>query len=1489
MTARSDSALDRFHPLVARWFTEEVGEPTPVQKEAWRQIAEDRHCVISAPTGTGKTLAAFLTSIDALVKGRSGRVLYVSPLKALNNDIERNLRRPLEALQRRFGEAGEPFPRIRVGVRSGDTDQSERRKLVTDPPEIFVTTPESLNLMLSSKSGLRGLEGFGLVILDEIHAVLSSKRGIYLMSAVERLVPICGEFQRVALSATVRPMERVAEIVGAFELHERGGEFSYRKRHVELVETASEKRYELTVAHPETESSPSGLPAPSGTPSSPGTPAPADMREEWWNLIVERLSERIEANRSTLIFANSRRMVEKLTRMLNDRGGEPVYAHHGSLSREIRRVVEERLKSGELRAIVATSSLELGIDIGTIDEVILVQAPFSVASAVQRIGRAGHGVGAVSKATFLPIHSRDLVESAVLARSVIAGAVEELSPPEAPLDLLAQIVLSSCLLKPVTLDELHRRLRCVYAYRDLERATLELVVEMLAGKYADSRIRELRPRLDYDRARGTIHARKNAPMLLYMAGGVIPDRGYFTLRISDTGAKIGELDEEFVWERSLGEAFPFGNRAWRITGITNNEVLVAPAERSNTVIPFWRAEELNRSFEYSQRIAVFLEETERVLADGRDLAPHLVETAYMEAGAAAALEEYLKRQRAHSSATLPHRHHVLIERYRDPHNSADAMQIVLHTLWGSKVNKPFAITVSAAWHEAYGYPLEHFANNDAVLFNLPHEQDAEALFRLLDGKDLSRLLRSSIEGSGLFGAHFRENAQRALLLPRKSFKERMPLWLNRLRAKKLLQATADREDFPVTLETWRECMQSEFDIPRLESLLDEIRRGEILTTSVSSDSPSPFADSIVWRQTNQRMYEDDSAESQLKTALSDELLEEILRSPHLRPELPRSLCETLRRKLHRLEPGYAPDTPEELLDWITERLYIPWAEWQELLAAMAATGVESPDAVVDAIRDRLAFVCATAERSPAAGREEPDGVLARENEGLIAALTPSGDADADEAIEPPVDRFLKQWLDYYPPQPLDRVASLLGLAPRALAAALDRLTENGELIVDRFTEGAETEEVCGRENLERLLRMRRAAARPDVEPLEASDFQLFLATHQGLANPGASLEDLEQRLELLFGYPARAALWESDLLPSRLSPYYPSWLDQAMGESDLVWVGCGKKRITFAFEEDLELIGPPEAAQTSIGELLSRSGRTSFLDLARAEGVRSDEASEALWQAVWQGRATNDGMEALRRGVQTDFRAERVAHQDVAGTGRRGRSRGRGGYQRWKSTRPMSGNWFAPEWPEPPDDPLEESELIKDRVRLVAARYGVLFRELLSRELAPLQWRSLFRTLRLMELSGELIAAHFVSGITGLQFVTPSTLRELSEPARTDAIYWMNAADPASLCGVDFEGNDLPLPRRLPTTHLVFHGSRLVLVSQRSGGELRFHVGAEAPSIQKYLSLFSNLLSRQQSPLKRIRTATINGEDARESKYADALRAFGFVADGPQLTLYRAY
>lgn len=1454
-----NTAVGRFHPLIRRWFAGRYGVPTPAQSAAWPSIASGEHVLVTAPTGSGKTLAAFLWSIDRMLSGAWSagctRVLYVSPLKALNNDIRRNLTAPLEELAALFAAEGAPFPSIRALTRSGDTPAEERRRMLRRPPEVLITTPESLNILLTSKSGRSGLDGVRAVILDEIHAVAGTRRGVHLMTAVERLVPLAGEFQRIALSATVRPIDTVASFVGGFRLIESPAGDRYEPRSVRAVSPESPKRFDVRVCFPD-------------------NARERATDDTWWPVLTADFKKVIAAGRSTLFFTNSRRTAEKLARLINENEPAPVaYPHHGSLSRELRLEVERRLKEGALRAIVATSSLELGIDIGELESVVLVQTPFALSSAIQRIGRSGHGVGETSRGLIYPTHGRDFVFAAVAARAVMERDIEPVRPVENPLDVLAQVILSMCCAEEWNVDRLYARIRTAWPYRDLPRRHFDLVIEMLAGRYAGTRLRELAPRLSVDRTDNTARGRSGAAMLVYLSGGTIPDRGYFDLRVQETRARIGELDEEFVWERRVGESFALGAQVWRIQRITHNDVEVVAVGAAPGIIPFWRAEEQHRDFHFASRIALFLEEAERRLGE-KDFEDQLATRHCMEASAARELTDFLALQRIATGAPLPHRRHLLIEHIDEPLNIQERKQVLLHTMWGGRVNQPLAHALAAAWEERYGHRIEVMANNECVMLLAPRTFTRRELLDLLPPGRIEELLRIGLERTGFFGARFRENAGRALLLPRGGFGKRLPLWLNRLRSKKLLDAVMDFEDFPILLETWRTCLRDEFDIPALKLLLDEVREGEIAVTEVTTAKASPFAEGLIWQQTNDYMYRDDTPDPGARSRLGEDLLREVAASEGLRPEIPPALAAALEAKLRRTAPGYAPAAPRDLLETLKERLVVPLAEWRELLDAASRDHGLDAAAAEDYIRKKIRRIV-----MPGAATES---VCALESMPLLSALSgPASDMSAEETGTDPAG-LLSQWLSFYGPVSPSFVGEVLGLTEERLEHLLAELGEEGRVVAGRLTEGSDSIELCDRDNMERLLRMLRRSRKAVFRALPPDRLGLFLAAWQGLASRGSRIEDMRNRLESLFGWPAPAAAWEEYILPARLDPYHTMWLDGLMQTSDLCWAGCGPKKITFCFESERALfVESPGGIEEALALIPSARGRYSFMECARHSGIPTGELTDRLWELAWMGIAANDGFHVVRSGALHGFSPFSRESDDPRGA--------RAAFHRWESTRPMAGNWYMIDGGAGERDALEEEELRRDRVRALLRRYGVVFRELLERELPPLRWGVLFRTLRLMELSGEILAGQFFEGVPGPQFASHEAFAMLNEELPDDAVYWMNAADPASLCGVKLEALKGALPPRLTATSLSFHGSRPVLVARKNCAALEIAAPPDSPHLFRHLELFKALLGRQFNAPHSVRVETINGAQAASSEYAGAFREFGFVPNYRALELRRRY
>ncbi len=1488
--------LSLFHPVIARWFQDRIGIPTDIQNQTWQQVSTGGHVLITAPTGSGKTLAAFLWAINQLVTQKIGTgftsVLYISPLRALNNDIQRNLLRPLEELKSRFIQEGLNFPSISVETRSGDTSQAERARMLRHPPEILITTPESLNLLVSSTGGRINLKNLSCVILDEVHAVLGTKRGVYLMTAVERLVPLSGEFQRISLSATIRSPETAAQFIGGYRITGDPANPGYTARTVPVVRSQIIRQYYIKVRFPEAEI--------------------LESKSPEWEQLVGELKNGIQQNHTTLLFANGRRLCERLALAINEDEEPPLaYVHHGSLSREIRAEVEKKLREGELKSVVATNSLELGIDIGALDEVILIQPPPSVSSAIQRVGRAGHQVGQICKGTIFPVNPHDLLEAAVLAPLILSQDMEAINPIICPLDVLAQVIVSMVGLEKWDIDNLYAQVTASFSYRTLSREQFDLVLNMLAGRYADSQIRDLKPQISIDRLDNTVAAKKGALLSVYTSGGVIPDRGYFHLRHQESGALIGELDEEFVWEARLGQIFALGAQNWRIERITHNDVFVLPGNPSIMAAPFWKGEENHRDFHFSELIGNFLETANGQL-DDTDFLNSLEQDHFMEKPAAAGLVAYLKSQKEATGSDLPHRHHILIEFVMAGTGGAVENQLILHTMWGNRVNRPFAMALDAAWEDKYGQRLETYTSNDCIVFQVPDEANASEVLSLVTSNQVETLLRKRLESSGFFGARFRECAGRALLLPRGRAGQRMPLWMNRLRSQKLLSAMFRYDDFPILLEAWRTCLVDEFDMASLRQVLAELESGLITWSVVHTKHPSPMAQHLTWRQTNEYMYMTDELTSSAASRLRDDLIRHVVLTPELRPAVTPGLIAQFQEKRQRLAPGYSPDEPRDLVDWVKERLLIPEAEWTALLQAVQRDHALDTGELLADVADKLVII-------------QPPGtphqlITARENLSRIAlgiygsvdlpiqSLLPSAtlpptlftendlpESEHDELLT----TLLGEWLRYYGPLTTAAVSTNLGVRRDELALAVEDLLESQSLIAGSLVAGDEQEYICDSENFEILLRLARRTAVPSFEARDFRYLPLFLAHYQELGNGQGGVENLFRCLEHLRCLPLNAEFWESEILPARLAGYSPSWLDSVMQEGSLRWMGGEKKTVAFGLEEELPLLqvnngntaakGAPEKKKNAEETPLfpDTLGHYDFSALMQITGKGAGELADLLWAGVWQGRITNDTYAALRKGIMTRFEAPRITAAPVHGR-RPGQRSGRLGFSRWKGSLPFAGNWFLlPEVP-PAEDLIEAEEQMKERVRLLLDRYGILFRELTEHEAPPFRWSRVFRALRLMELSGEVLSGYFFRDLPGPQFISPRAFQILQGRLPVKKIFWLNAIDPASLSGLPLEAVKGELPRRMPGNHIVYQGTRLVIVSQQNGRTLVIKAPPDDPNLAEYYGFLRHLLSRQFQPLRRINIDTINGEAAIDSPYLDSLKtSFDVMSHNEGLIIYR--
>ena len=1220
----------------------------------------------------------------------------------------------------------------------------------------------------------------------------------------------------------------------------------------EIIDSAVEKKLTLQIRFPEE------------------ARRAAENGEPIWEPLAQVFRAIIHRNRSTLFFANSRRLAEKVVHRINDEGPAPLaYSHHGSLAREVRLEVERRLKAGELRAIVATNSLEMGIDIGALDEVVLLQSPPSIASTLQRIGRSGHRVGETARGTLFPTHAKDLLEGAVLSEAVTSRDIEPLVPMRHALDLLAQLIVALSADRCWPLDQLYGLLTRSAAYRALPREQFDLVVDMLAGRYAGSRIRTLKARVTVDRVNGTVQANRGAVMAYYSSGGTIPDRGYFQLRHAESGATIGELDEEFVWEASLGQVLTMGAQNWQIVRITHNDVLVRPASSTNMAPPFWRAEPRNRSFHFSERIGEFLAIAEDALRLGQ---PEALEARLATLGldrcASEELLNYLTRQRTHTRAPLPHRHHLLVEQihtgpggYR---TSYGEQMLVLHTGWGGRVNRPIALALKGAWREHFDGEPEIVADDDSIVIQQVTLPPPEQVLTLVTPDRLKPLLRSTLEGSGFFGARFRECAGRALVLSKAHFKERLPLWMSRLQAKKLMTAVKTYADFPVLLESWRTCLEDEFDLPAAEQVLDELQRGEVAWSFVQSATPSPFAANITWSQINRYMYADDTPERDNASGLSEALINQAIADPALRPTIRAEVVAAFEAKRQRTAPGYEPGDAEAWAEWISERVLLPEQEWPEPVP-------EHPLLHLIHFADQRWLV----HRDQLLPLSQCDPAI------VPAEAVPAAPAPAHPGVlrdERAAAQLLSEFLSFYGPRTADEIHALV---PHLPTAWLHRWLEGDELVSGELIADVSAVQYCDTENFEILLRFQRAADRPVFTPRPVAELPGFLATWQGFGtrleedDPFAVLDVLER----LRGYAAPVAVWLRDLLAARCSGS-GELLDRALAETDLRWWGSGKERISMGYPEDLALLGtaPPDPATASAADHGNRAtplaalftdprARYDFTQLADQAKQPLSAFNDAWWQAVWDGHLAADGLAPLRAGLDRKFTLAVPGSDRGRGTSQRQPGRRRG----WRS-QGWPGIWqlTAPESPlGAADDPLELLEAAKERARLLLDRYGVLCRELAQREAAAsgcegLRWRHLFRALSAMELAGEVVAGLFFEELSGPQFAVPRAVAQLTRHTPPPELFWCSALDPAAPTGLGLGG---PYPARRTQNYLVYHQGALALVAENLGRRLQILLPPDHPQLDAVLELFQHLTRT----VRRLTVETINDEPARGSPYLEAL------------------
>jgi ATP-dependent Lhr-like helicase len=1296
--------LGLFHEPVARWFAGRLGEPTPAQARAWPAIAAGRSTLLLAPTGSGKTLAAFLAALDRLMFSPepSGpqrcRVLYISPLKALGVDIERNLRAPLEGIAAAATEMGAEHRVPQVGVRSGDTPASERARLARKPPDILITTPESLYLLLTSEA--RSILGsVETVIVDEIHAMVATKRGAHLFVSLERLEalrrsvnPGARPLQRIGLSATQRPLDEVARLLGGAELDVEG---QASPRPVEIADAGTRKRWDLRVEVPVEDMARIGAGAAFAGDEAQGTgskeqgasdmsskPGEAPSRSIWPS-IYPRLVALIREHRSTMIFVNSRRLAERLAGAINELAGEELaMAHHGSVARDRRMMIEERLKRGELPAIVATSSLELGIDIGAIDLVVQIEAPPAVSAGIQRIGRAGHQVDAVSRGILVPKFRGDLLACAAATPRMRAGEVEDSLYPRSPLDVLAQQVVAALAMDPWSVDELHAMLRGAAPFTELPRSVFEGVLDMLSGRYPSDEFAELRPRIVWDRVEGQLRAREGAKRLAVLSGGTIPDRGLYGVFLvgeaGQAGRRVGELDEEMVFESRVGEVFVLGASSWRIEDITTDRVLVSPAPGQPGKMPFWHGDRAGRPIAFGRAIGQLAREI--VKAPEAKAVARLHEEHGLDERAAHNLRTYLKEQVV-ATGEVPSDRTIVIERYLD---ELGDYRVCLLSPFGARVHAPWAMAIVARLREDSGIEVETMWSDDGIVLRFPAAEGPPDVAPLLIAADeIEDRVVNALGQTAVFAARFRENAARALLLPRRFPGKRSPLWAQRRRAADLLAVASRYGSFPMILETYRECLRDVFDLPALTGLLRQIAARELRVHVVDTRRPSPFASSLLFSYVANFIYEGDAPLAERRAqalAVDPTQLRALLGEATLRELLdPEAIAET-ELALQRLG-GHRPATSADgLHDLLLSLGELGLAECEArcrppesargwiaaLLGERRVFGVVMPGLSGEtgvAGQASFAVDAGLASGTGPQGQAERRFVAAEDAGRLrsIGVVPPPGLAPALlEPVADPVADLVSRYARTHAPFTVEAVTARLGLGTETVLAALQRLAAAERVIEGEFTPGRRGREWCDAGVLRALKRRSLARLRREVEPVPLAALGRFLPHWQGLMRPRVGLDALLAVIEQLQGAPLLASALDTEILPARISGYRPDDLDRLCSAGELRWVGLAAVgpsdgRIALYLSDHWALLGrPPRPLESPLAlrlrGLLAQRGAQFFSDLVAQTGAFPADLLNALWELVWAGEVTNDTLAPLRKivhGAVSDHRRHRPPPQGL--------------------------------------------------------------------------------------------------------------------------------------------------------------------------------------------------------------------------------------------------
>jgi ATP-dependent Lhr-like helicase len=1490
-----------FHPAVEQWFLESFGEPTPPQARGWPPIAAGESTLIVAPTGSGKTLAAFLSCLDRVMfspvpeKRRRCRIVYVSPIKALAVDVERNLRAPIAGIRRVAAMRGETAIEPSVAIRTGDTPARERARFQREPADILITTPESLFLLLTSRAR-EVLTSVETVIVDEIHALVPTKRGAHLAISLERLEEVAGRrLQRIGLSATQRPLDEVGRFLcGAagdldegtpVPLHEEStqtasesvadidhefgdGAVSVEWRPVTIVDARAPKPLELKVEVPVEDMA--RLSQPVEIPSGPASQGP--VRPSIWASIHPRLLELIRAHRSTLLFVNSRRLAERLASALNEMAGEPlVRSHHGSIAREQRLEIEDALKAGRLRALVATSSLELGIDMGAIDLVVQIEAPPSVASGMQRIGRASHQVGGVSTGIIFPKFRGDLVACAAVTAAMHEGMVESTRYPRNPLDVIAQQIVAMVAMEPWPADRLFATLRRSAPCAGLTRRAFEGVLDMLSGRFPADDFAELRPRLTWDRVNNTLTAREGALRVAIANAGTIPDRGLYGVFLAGakTGtARVGELDEEMVFESRVGETFLLGASTWRIEDITHDRVLVSPAPGEPGKMPFWKGDPAGRPRELGLAIGRLTRELGELPAAAA--VDRLTTRHDLDPGAAENLLRYLADQRE-ATGLVPDDRTILIERCRD--ELGDWRICVLSPL-GGKVLIPWCLAVVARLRLELGLDVETMWSDDGFVIRVPDRDEPPpmSLFVPAPG-EIEALVLQQLGGSAIFAGKFREVAGRALLLPRRRVGRRAPLWQQRKRAADLLAVAARFGSFPAVLETFRECLRDVFDMPALVDTLERVARRDIRVVDVETTAPSPFAASLLFSYVATFLYDGDAplAERRAQALTVDHAqLQDLLGDAELRELLDPDVLDTLEREKQALDETHKVRSADALHDLLLRI--------GDLAAHEVAARVASPT-VMGAL-DELQRARRVA-RVPVAG--EPRFVAVEDAARYRDALGSPLPVGLPEALLAPVRDALGDLVQRYArthgPFTAQACAARFGVSEAAVTRALAKLAVSGKVLQGEFRPGGLEREWCGADVLRTLRQRSLARLRKAVEPVDPDALARFAASWHGVTRARRGLDALLDAVEHLQGVPLVASSLERDVLAARVGDYAPASLDRLIAAGEVVWAGVeplGERdgRVALYLTDHFRLLWPPTRTaiaetplEARVLEYLTAQGASFFSAISSSLGGYPGELADTLWSLVWRGLVTNDALHALRAYVEPParsrrretpaFRSRRVTPAEAQG--------------RWSLLSMQTASRPSP------------TEWATAVARQLLSRHGILTREAMTIEAIPGGFGAVYDVLRAMEDGGRVRRGLFVAGLGAAQFAAGPALdllRAGREPGEVPQVVRLASTDPANLYGgvlpwpaVEGAGR----PTRSAGTLVVLVDGRLAAWVGRGERQVLAWLPDDEPRRQQTARGIAQALIDLSSSRDGLLVAEVNGVAVFDHPLAPFLEAAGFA------------